>query len=118
MKNCFCAGFISGHLASLSARINHFAGLIWAVMAWDAAKEVLGTAHTIEAMPMTDAETLALLDRILSGDRPDEEFGQWIEQLKKATGCPNILNLIKYRTPADTSQTILRMAREYRPIQL
>ena len=67
---------------------------------------------------MTDIEILALLDRILTGDRPDTEFGQWIEQLKKATGCPNILNLIKYRTPADTSESILRKAREYRPIQL
>jgi hypothetical protein len=67
---------------------------------------------------MTDAEILALLDRILSGNRPDEEFGQWIEQLKKATGCPDVLNLIKYRTPADTPETILRKARDYRPIQL
>ena len=67
---------------------------------------------------MTDIEILALLDRILTGDRPDTEFGQWIEQLKKATGCPNILNLIKYRAPADTSESILRKAREYRPIQL
>ncbi|MBE0543293.1 MAG: hypothetical protein IH623_18260 [Verrucomicrobia bacterium] len=67
---------------------------------------------------MTDAEIIALLDRILSGDRPDDEFGEWIERLERATRCPNILNLIKYRTPEETSETILRKAREYRPIQL
>lgn len=54
---------------------------------------------------MTDTEILALLDRILSGDRPDENFGQWIEQLEMATRCPNVLNLIKYRTPADSRDT-------------
>jgi hypothetical protein len=67
---------------------------------------------------MTDAEILALLHRILGGDRPDEFIGEWLEQLERATGCPHIQNLIKYRTPEETAETILRKAREYRPIQL
>ena len=67
---------------------------------------------------MTDAEIITLLGRILSGDRPDELIGEWMEQLEKATGCPHIQNLIKYRTSEETPETILRKAREYKPIQL
>ena len=67
---------------------------------------------------MTDPEILALLERILAGDRPEKEFGQWIERLKVATGCPHVLNLIKYRAPSDTAEAILQKARDYRPIQM
>ena len=67
---------------------------------------------------LTDAEAMALLGRIFSGDRPESEFGIWIEQLKRATGCPDILDLIKYRKEQDTPAELLRRAREHRPIQL
>ncbi len=67
---------------------------------------------------LTDTEALVLLERIFSGDRPEAKFGIWILQLERATGCPNILNLIKYRKEHETPAEVLRRAREHRPIQL
>ena len=36
---------------------------------------------------MSDEEVLALLDRILNGDRPEEKFGEWIEMLVERLGA-------------------------------
>ena len=67
---------------------------------------------------LTDAEAISLLEQIFAGDRPDALLGVWILQLERATGCPHVLNLIKYRNASETPADILRKAREYRPICL
>jgi hypothetical protein len=67
---------------------------------------------------MTDEETLSLIGRLLRGEGSDEEFGQWIEDLKKATGCPHILQLLREADESTTSKLILERARQYKAIQL
>jgi hypothetical protein len=67
---------------------------------------------------LSEAEALAILERIFGGNRSDAQFGTWVEQLKRATGCPNVLDLIKHRKESETPTDLLRRAREYRPIQL
>jgi len=67
---------------------------------------------------LSDAQALAVLERIFDGHGSDAQFGTWVEQLKRATGCPNILGLIKHRKESETPADLLRRAREYRPIQL
>ena len=67
---------------------------------------------------LNDAEALSILGRILQGEGSDEQLGIWIDQLIRATGCPNILGLIREWKPPQTAADVLRRAREYRPIQL
>jgi hypothetical protein len=67
---------------------------------------------------MTDAEILELIARLLRGEGNDAEADAWMEQLERATRCPNISDLIFYGDPADTPEAILQKARQYRPIQL
>jgi hypothetical protein len=67
---------------------------------------------------MTDAEILEVLERILRGEGDDDEVGEWIEKLERATRCPHILSLIRECSELDTPETILRKAREYKPFEL
>jgi len=67
---------------------------------------------------MTDAEIIELIARLQRGEGKDEEVGEWMDRLKRAIPCPHISDLIFYGEPSDTPETILRKAREHRPIQL
>ncbi len=67
---------------------------------------------------MTDAEIIALIARIQRVDCEENELGPLLHQLKVATVCPNISNLIFYGEDADTPEDILKKARQYRPIEL
>ncbi len=67
---------------------------------------------------MTDNETLDLIAKILKGEGVDDEVGEWIERLERATRCPHILNLIRDADTSTTPEMILQKAREYKPIQL
>ncbi len=67
---------------------------------------------------MTDAEIVDLTGRLQRGEGEDDEVGGWIAQLERATGCPNISDLIFYGEDADTREDILKKARQYRPIEL
>jgi hypothetical protein len=67
---------------------------------------------------MADAEILVMIARLQRGEGSDDEVGGWMEQLERATGCPNISDLIFYGDPSDTPEVILRKARQYKPIQL
>lgn len=67
---------------------------------------------------MTDTEMLNLLGRIMRGEGSDAEVGVWIQNLERATRCPHLLNILRDCGAADTPETVLRKAREYRAIQL
>jgi len=67
---------------------------------------------------MTDTEILDLIGRILRGEGADDEVGEWIERLERATRCPHILDLIRDADASTTPEAILQKARQYRPIQL
>ena len=67
---------------------------------------------------MTDSEILELIALLQRGEGKDEEVGDWIGRLKRTIRCPNISDLIFYGEASDNPETILRKAREYRPIQL
>jgi hypothetical protein len=67
---------------------------------------------------MNDSEIIILIGRILRGEGSDNEIGDWIEELERATRCPHILGIIRNSSESDTPENILRKAREYKPFQL
>jgi hypothetical protein len=67
---------------------------------------------------MTEPEILELIARLLRGEGSDEQFGEWIEKLKRDTKCPHILQLLRDADSGTTPEAILQKARRYRPIQL
>ena len=67
---------------------------------------------------MTDEQALKLIARLKLGEGNDEEAGQWMQQLERATGCPHVSDLIFYGDSNDTPEIILQKARRYRPFQL
>jgi hypothetical protein len=67
---------------------------------------------------MTDPEILEIITRIQKVEYEDEDLAGLLDQLKVATRCPNISDLIFYGDPSDTPEDILRKARQYKPIQL
>ena len=67
---------------------------------------------------MSDEEIVELIDRILDGQGGDKLISKWNEMLKKATGCPEILDLIRESEEPETAADILAKARQYKPIQM
>lgn len=67
---------------------------------------------------MNDAEILECIAKLQRGEGKDDEVGEWLEKLIRATCCPHISDLIFYGDSTDTPEIILKKARQYRPIQL
>ena len=67
---------------------------------------------------MTELQILELIARLLRGEGSDEQFGEWVEQLKRESKCPHFLQLLRDAEASTTPESILQKARQYRPIQL
>ncbi|GAB2847517.1 bacteriocin immunity protein [Lentzea nigeriaca] len=70
---------------------------------------------------LTRAEMIALVERIMQPDFPEEEDETAFDALTRSTGNPHVSNLIFYPEPGKenlTAEEIVDLALAYRPIAL